>query len=465
LAITSLFKSKAPEPLKIKTGNYWRALIFTCVLTSYFALAYFFLSPLLNNGDYLRVTQSLIFIPPYSDLTDSYFKVTPSFYLTLSTSAWVLQLSVALSLLLSQICWTLNAHFLLLSFIYILGAALYANSQSSKISILITLFIAPIFFSIFLKSVYEEGVLLVLMPWLLSSINTYLKNGKVLGLMICFSLLLLTKYQLILLVPAILFFAIKYGPKGRAGFLKINALIFVLVFSVGVSSYNKQSSSTGQANSYNRLFNGLGWSIQGIGDWPANQYSERENYFINNRTSLQAQSNSTEFIENERLWGTSFWPKGLELMTSGDDARWQSIEKLLTFKVMATYFWAHPQELGHYFFNSSRIFLESNYTLKYLQIANPSSASAEFSGFSNVFRKVIMLFYLAALILFFLSRKNGGQLIGILTILCAPLAVILGDGFFEFEKHMMPYFIALPLLFILIPRVAPKIIPPFGEKN
>ena len=450
--------------MNIKTDKISRAIIFAGVLITYFVLAYFFAHPLFNNGDYLRVTHNLISIPPYYDLTTACFKVTPSFYFPLSLSALVMQLSLALSLLLGQACWTLNAHFLLLSFIYILGAVLYAKDQFSKLSILFTLLLSPIFFSVFFKSLYEEGVLLALMPWLILSLNSYFKNGKVLGMIICFSLLLLTKHQLVLLAPAILFFVIKYAQKGRASFFKIGAVIIVLIFSAWISTYNRQSTGAGIANSYNRLFNGIGWSMQGISDWPANQYSEREHYFANNRPSLQTQSNSLELIENEYLWGTSFWPKGLELMTSGNDARWQSIEKLLTPKKMAAFFWAHPRKLSTYLFNSTMVFLGSDYTLRYLQIPNLYGSYALFTKIGNTLRKAVIVFYLSGLILFLCSRKGAGRMIGAFTMFCAPLSVILGDGFFEFEKHMMPYFISLPLLFILFPRATPPIVSPFRKK-
>jgi len=237
---------------------------------------------------------------------------------------------------------------------------------------LIGLVVAPLFFSPFFKSLYEEGIVLALLPWVILGIYRLRTQGKVLGFTIASGLLLLAKAQLVMLAPAILYAIFFYGHTLKLSTLKIIFVSGVLLLAVVGSLYQKQKQEDGLANAYNRLFNGIGWSMQSVHSWPTNHFSERLQYFSGHQDELQQITKDTELVPNLNLWGTSFWPTGLELLTSKNDQRWENIEQQLKLQSILKFFYIHPSALTQYLQNGALVFTNSNYAFVALQETSPS---------------------------------------------------------------------------------------------
>ena len=420
-------------------------------LLLYFVLVYLFQAPLLNNGDYHRITKQLVQIPAYLSMDQVCFTIrSDAFFIPSSLANLVFEINAALVVIVGQTCWSMQSYFLMLAAIYCFGLYRCLLCKLSP-STLLGLFLAPLFFSPFLKSLYEEGLVLALLPWVVLSIDRLRNKSKILGFTIASSLLILTKTQVVLLVPAMLYAILVYGRATKLSTLKIITVCAILVLAVTGSFYQKQNQKDGLANAYNRLFNGLGWSMQAVHTWPANHFSERLKYFSSYQTKLQEITKHDELVPNLNLWGTSFWPTGLELLTSKNDRRWQSIEEQLDPKSFFKFFYTHPSALIQYLQNGVLVFANSNYALGALQEISPSLIGARLITINNYSLQSVVWLYALLLIYFLLSRGGFGRLVGLGVLIGAPFAVLIGDGFFEFEKHLMLYFLTLPLILLFIP--------------
>ena len=425
------------------------------VILVYLVLVFFYQAPLLNNGDYHRITHQLVQIPAYQALSQACLKIRPdTFFIPSSLASLVFEVNVAFVNLIGQSCWDLQSYFLMLASIYCIG--LYrCITTNLPLPSLIGLVLAPLFFSPFFKSLYEEGIVLALLPWVKLGIYRLRTQGKILEFTITSALLLLAKTQLVLLAPAMFYAIFFYGRALKLPTLKIIFVSGFLILAVVGSLYQKQKQEDGLANAYNRLFNGIGWSMQSVYSWPANHFSERLHYFSSHQNELQEITKDAELVPNLNLWGTSFWPTGLELLTSGDDPRWENIERQLSPRTFLKFFYTHPSALIQYFQNGLLIFLTSNYTFGTLQEIEPSLISNALAFVNQYALENVIWLYALLLVYFFISRKKFGRILAISVSIGAPLAVLVGDGYFEYEKHLMAFFITLPLI-VLFTSATPK---------
>ena len=432
-------------------------------LLLYFSLAFFYQAPLLNNGDYQRITQGLISMPVYEALSNACFAIDSSaLYLPFSIPSLIFETTLLINLAVGRACWSIEGYFVLLCSIYLLGVIFVIWKKQLNLSIAISLVIAPLFFSPFLKSLYEEGVVLALIPWLIFFINVHKKQGSVIGLLVVIGLMLLSKLQLLLMIPTILYFVVNAQSPSTPHSSKLKLWVKTSIFGialmalVGAGVLSKQSQNDGYANAYNRLFNGIGWALQEVQRWPVNTFTQRLDYFYSHQKTLQAPLQNTEPYSGQALWGTSYWPTGLELLTSGNDPQWQQIEALLTPMTFAKYFYHHPQLIAQYLTSAAAVFVSSDYSLHYLKVKSNTSQSnapqiqSALLLLNDALLASCAILYCLLMISVLLNRAGFGRLVAIATILFAPLAIVLGDGYFEYEKHMMPFFMCMPILLLLI---------------
>ena len=317
--------------------------------------------------------------------------------------------------------------------------------------ILLGLLIGPFFFSPYLKSLYEEGLVFALLPWVVLSSDRLRQSRKVLGFTVSSALLILAKTQLILFLPAMLWAIFFYSQRLKLSSLKIICVGGILILAVSGSLYQKLKQEDSLVNAYNRLFNGIGWSMQSVHTWPANHFIARLKYFSSHQNELQELTKSAELIPNQNLWGTSFWPKGVELLTSGNDPLWEQIEQHLDPKSFLEFFYSRPGVLAQYVQNGVMIFITSNYSFSALREIGPSTFSARLEIINYYCLQAVIWVYSLLFLHFWVSRKGFSLILGMLIIIGAPFAVLVGDGFFEFEKHLTSFWITLPLLVLWIP--------------
>jgi hypothetical protein len=135
-----------------------------------------------------------------------------------------------------------------------------------------------VLYSFYFKSFYEESIVLALRPWLLSGIaRAY--DGRGWGVFVVLSVATLAaKLAMIFVLPVLAFVVMDAGAKHATPRPTIAAIVTVLIMAASVP-FVFVSDDRQVQNAYNRFFNGLGWSAQGVAGWPGRNFTDRYRYF------------------------------------------------------------------------------------------------------------------------------------------------------------------------------------------
>lgn len=342
-------------------------------------------------------------------------------------------------------CVTESTLFAVLTIIYLLGLAKYLKKFGFKTEVV--LMILPyLAFPQIMKSYYEEALLIPLIPWMAFGLRDLFESNKGLLFTISFALFFYTKNQMIGVAPVALlalFLAqrkTKYSGKYvlMAGAIIASALLM-----------NLSRSGFWMVNSYNRFFNGIGWSVQNVAQWPASSSLDRKIFFRQNKAALQKMSNHLEPFTNEKLMGTSVWPDGMSFfIRSGIVNKPEIIHQFglsAVIRVMVT----DPGVLLKLVTQPLKVTFISDYNL---DDASSGSSSAGFLYFlkRNLAKVYGIIFFLQLLFILGPNRKPTLQSLLVCALyLILPVAIIFGDGYIEFEKHMIPFFASGPLYYLL----------------
>ena len=208
-------------------------------------------------------------------------------------------------------------------------------------------------------------------------------------------------------------------------------------------------------NAYNRFYNGIGWSAQHVADWPTTNFTARFRYFYAHLDEMQARSANWEPIRGERFLGTSYYPTGRALADTPAPDREHRHALLRTLVEQGTipkylqYLASHPTLLAEHLTSIWRITWNSEYRLEYLRTQQHRGAAwaERFVAVRDTpLRHLGVLFLLAGLALLLLATTYSWMLVVAFWFLGAPLFIVFGDGYSEFERHLMPYVMLTPVV-------------------
>lgn len=398
-----------------------------------------------NNGDYVRVLGSMIQIDKGS--YNSLCKEVQSVSLN-GSSAMALLYSATAALTVKVFgfdCVTENTLFAVLIIIYLLGLAIYLKMFGLKTEV--ALMILPyLAFPQIMKSYYEEALLIPLIPWMALGLRNLFESNKGLLFTISFALFFYTKNQMIGVAPIALlalFLAqrkTKYSGK------------YVLMAGVIISSallMNLSKSGFWMVNSYNRFFNGIGWSVQNVAQWPATSFLDRQLFFQKNKEDLQKMSNHLEPIADEKLMGTSVWPDGMSFFVRSGIVNKPEIFQQFGLSAFAKIMVTGPSVLLRLVTQPLKVAFFSDYNLDDISSSNSSAGFLYFLK-RNLAKVYGIIFFLQLLFILCPNRKPTLQSLLVCALyLILPVAVIFGDGYVEFEKHMIPFFASGSLYYLL----------------
>ncbi|MDY3521105.1 hypothetical protein PG614_06580 [Riemerella anatipestifer] len=192
-------------------------------------------------------------------------------------------------------------------------------------------------------------------------------------------------------------------------------------------------------NDYNRFYNGIGYSVQNVEDWPVYDFKKRIEYFSKNQHSLQVKSN--QYFDNDIAFfaGSSFWP-------TGDNIKNNKTQELVFSKMDKKNYL--KTILNHNFLiykipKSSLITaFYSDYSMLYLKQNKDKDI---FYKIQKYFSEFFFVFFLLLMLITCCIHFNFKTILFVLvTIITIPSFVVGGDGYFEFEKHLMPFLILVP---------------------
>ncbi|WP_147021928.1 hypothetical protein [Microvirga aerophila] len=396
----------------------------------------------MNNGDGFRVLRSALVdyeleATPYTRFpVDALItgRENPNYQSPIPSStsgAVALGLSVGLTSL-----GIYKFHFAILSFIYFLcffcGIILLYSQAKSKFPgflIVVTTLLAlssPTYVGYF-NSVFEEAATLALAPlWVALFFRAVYRDESGALFLVVSALVAFSSKSAFLFTLPICALAF-YRPR-VAHF----SALFVVV-TVQVALFNIHMSVYPHANNFNRVFNGIAYATSGVSGWPAYNFSDRMKLAPERVTkeSFEASGLPSEFAA---AWGKGYWPLG-KSMDVETRQRFSDLGALTNF--VKTFYRYLPLICKEASFSAFR----SDLSLGYLyNVKSMHTADERFGPFSYYWSGGVLLAIggMLACATGALRRNLPWSCAGA-AVLLAPTYVVIGDGFYEFEKHLAPF--------------------------
>jgi hypothetical protein len=155
-----------------------------------------------------------------------------------------------------------------------------------------------------------------------------------------------------------------------------------------------------------------------------------------------------------KYWGTSFWP-------TGDNMNGE--EKKLVMSQVGKWYWQTVRDNPRYAYRllSEPIvtMVKADYRMNY--VFETDWNTLWLAAYALIMKNLGFIFVLASLCSAIIAARdrNGRHLLFIFCCVLYPLLVVLGDGYYEFEKHLFPalflgivFTLALACMRLLAPR-------------
>lgn len=417
-----------------------------------------------NNGDYGRVTHSMA-------ITTEGFKPLNKKYTIQKKADAIKELPtsslgiIGYSLYKITYFWggkEINVDYIkiFLYLLFLIGLTLLVKDSYIFFDLIINISLTFVILSygFLMNSLYEEAIVIAIVPILIYSLKKLINQQAFFPFLFFSSILIASKSQMLFVLPLILLpFFLSIKPRNRHKILFSCAYIFILSFSYVVLS-NFVYKGVKEANNYNRFYNGIGYSVQDVASWPANHFHERLDYFYTNQKILQIYTNKYFSKDIQNLAGTSYWPTGDNMRKSINDISTSDSEKdvlknkieVANSKNYINMYFTNPQLIYSVSKNAIMTAFHSEISLKYLR--NPNEVSDAFTKSSilmsaNLYKLIVLI---NIVIFFYLYKRFFLILCALYVSLGFPIFVVLGDGYYEFEKHIVPYIILYPFFCMIL---------------
>jgi hypothetical protein len=413
-------------------------------------------SPMVNNNDYFRVAHSMGIVVPTGIRSGDYYLFTTPAVLPRTSFALLGYGFYWLQIIFGSHGFHTALLEYALSAIFFSGLFLLVLNQKkigTSVLIILVLSLEYLVFGFYFKSLYEEVMVLALLPWLLYGIEK-IRDKKCYGVFVTAGFfIILAKVQMAFICPVLI--AIIYDSDKKFLSDKNKRIMAELLLLAVMIDYHSSGAAL-DVNRYDRYYNGIGWSLQNVAAWPAQTIGERARYFYGHQRTLQALSQGYETTTTARRMGTSYYPTEVHLLANNKltqqqrDAE-QKIIDMGGFKNIGGLFSAHfnliPQVLGNVYL----VTLRSNYSLEYVRgIRRIDSPCLQYivHFFNWLLARCGYLYATTGALLLIIRQCKVSTLMALYFFLGAPLFVFFGDGYFEFEKHLQPYLMLLPLILL-----------------
>jgi len=441
-----------PRAHAARTGAHDDALALAsfCLLAALLTIwSYLHSAAPINTGDYWRIARSLFITVGHGVPLAEHYPIEPvgalKHLVPVSSMGILAMVLTGLHVLFGQTQFHTATLFLALNLIFWSGGLLVIARSGATARIVATLAMLTGYLgcAYFFKSLYEDAMVFALGPWVFLGLREALRHERYAIFIGATLLLVFAKVQMVFALPPI---AALLLARGRGRWLPLYLLLIVLGFS--------KAATLADVNAYNRLYNGIGWTLQGVTDWPARDFFARRGYFYEHGAELQARSEAIARTlpaggsGAPDLLGTSYWPTGLALQTAaearGDRADWtQTIASGRPLQ-LAGFLASHPVIALDWARTAWTLFLRSDYELRYLRPdhqpdpAQPWLARADVAAGAPLVPALMLALSAVALVAALRPGQRGIGLGYAWLFLVAPLFVAFGDGFFEYEKHLLP---------------------------
>ncbi len=425
----------------------WLALL--CMLAV--AVGY---APMINNGDWWRVCPSGHFSAMGWQALHASYPLIATGAAPNSTLALLVQLGLWLQLALgSQVYWT-PLIFLALCGVFLGGCFMaLANCRCAADRwIMASVILMGALYGFYFKSFYQEAATLALLPWFLGGMLA-LRDGRPAILFLSTCLLLASKIENVFFVPIALALFLVYGYPRKT--LWVAATLLALAAILGFSFRVERDFSA--PNAYNRYYSGVGWVSKGVATAPHRTFNGLRTYFY---ATLPKSLEDPKSIppKGADLMGSSYWPTGWgfsEIAAAGsaaDKSRFQDIMRHGQFGPFLGHFARHPGSIPGYLWAPLVVAARLNYDLNYLRVpalqpVDPLPFVARVDDFIlGRLGYVYTALFAFALMVADWRRSVAGALVAGYFFIGAPIFCVLGDGYYEIEKHLSSLWFFAPVI-------------------
>jgi hypothetical protein len=423
----------------------YMAVFFAAAVTSGYILVYRTQLGFADNGDSWRVLRSGFVTPPgvkytYPGNMPHAFpmlqlnKVRYTTFLPLNLSG----LMVSVVALFSKAAGSTDLYMLPISSIYFLayyaGSYLLVRSTTSFparagiLMICAIVLLDPVLVSYF-NSAYEEASVLALFPLFIYAAAAAFLREKHMYLLLASALsIVLGKSVMIVVLVVPLVFCLRRRPRYLRGFALIVCICLLIFF--------KSARYMEQANSFNRLYNGVAYSVSGVEHWRAHNFLDR-------RTLAPSLVKDTVLTPlgmpsgAEKVWGHSYWPD-VRIESQGAMAAYANLGRAPNYLRLLLRHPSLPVTISSESFVTA---VRADYSLCYLSQRCTDESFTPYGRALLAVQRHLGLTFVLAFILFVgaVIRKRAFIASVSFVSMIAPLVVVMGDGYYEFEKHLVPF--------------------------
>lgn len=293
-------------------------------------------------------------------------------------------------------------------------------------AVLAGVLVSPLTLGLF-GSYYEEAAVIAGMPlWTALALGAQRGRGRAALLALATAALVYAKPAALLYVAPAL--ALIWGaPALRGG--RFRMALTVLLIAVCLAGLTRNAFRYGDFNGFNRLHNGLAYTLAEVSDWDARHFVDR----------LEEAAARVDPAEAERLglasevverWGQSYWPglHGVDWPTRMRLAEYGSLPAYLGVIARA------PDTLPRLIVEPCLTALRADYRLDYLR-------RQPMEGWLGALHARLGWLFAALGLGLAAAAVTGRWRAAVLLLppVAAPVLVALADGYYEYEKHLVPY--------------------------
>jgi hypothetical protein len=237
-------------------------------------------------------------------------------------------------------------------------------------------------------------------------------------------------------------------------------LLLISAFIISLYADNKEP------NQNNRYFNRVGGTLFNSYGWPTDSFVERHEYLYQNQGTLQS---SLPNLPYRNFLGTPFWPIGADLrkksksLTEEDRAYLrEEYSKMIGLGSYTSYlhlFLKNPSIVLKLIKDTYLITVKSDYSILYLRlpISINNRAIKVIQSVQSLVCRYLGFVFVGTILLLYIIRPSWPSFVAVSWMALTPLVTVAGDGFYEFEKHMVSYMMLIPFLVaVSVSKAAPS---------
>jgi hypothetical protein len=228
---------------------------------------------------------------------------------------------------------------------------------------------------------------------------------------------------------------IQFSPAALLGVRNLkwrNNFLYLIISSTLVGAVILKASRYNVPNGYNRYFNGLSYSMAKVSDWPANE-------FVSRRAIAGDLTANAEIVfppgseRSRRHWGSSYWPTGDGL---------DPVESQHIADNAGNWFWqtilSNPKYLFRILTQPILTAIKADYRMDYIFISKIDNKWMDANSICMQHFGAVFSIASAVGLIISIESRNRKHVLLIGSLFCYPLFVVYGDGYYEFEKHLLP---------------------------